>query len=166
MEFIIALLAALGGLAIGAGAGYYGRSLVSKKRIGQAEFASTRIVEDAKEQSRAILIEAKEESLELRREGESEIREQRSEIKQSERRLANREENLERRGSNLEKRERSLTESEREAEELQSDLESLKDQADTACFGRHMFRQRGDEGIAVADFPGIDRLQRLQLTKK
>ena len=73
MEFIIALLAVLGGLAIGAGAGYYGRSLVSKKRIGQAEFASTRIVEDAKEQSRAILIEAKEESLELRREGESEV---------------------------------------------------------------------------------------------
>ena len=129
MEFIIALLAVLGGLAIGAGAGYYGRSLVSKKRIGQAEFASTRIVEDAKEQSRAILIEAKEESLELRREGESEIREQRSEMKRSERRLANREENLEHRGSNLEKRERSLTESEREAEELQSDLESLKDQA-------------------------------------
>ena len=129
VEFIIALLAVLGGLAIGAGAGYYGRSLVSKKRIGQAEFASTRIVEDAKEQSRAILIEVKEESLELRREGESEIREQRSEMKRSERRLTSREENLERRGSNLEKRERSLTQSEREAEELQSDLESLKDQA-------------------------------------
>ncbi|MDP6512245.1 MAG: Rnase Y domain-containing protein, partial [SAR202 cluster bacterium] len=85
MEFIIALLAALGGLAIGAGTGYYGRSLVSQKRIGRAESESTRIVEDAKEQSRAILIEAKEESLELRKEGETEIREQRSEIKRSER---------------------------------------------------------------------------------
>ena len=129
MEFIIALLAVLGGLAIGAGAGYYGRSLVSQKRIGQAQSESTRIVEDAREQSRAILIEAKEESLELRKEGESEIREQRSELKRSERRLANREENLERRGNNLEKRERNLTQIERKAEELQSDLESLKEQA-------------------------------------
>ena len=71
MEFIIALLAVLGGLAIGAGTGYYGRSLVSKKRVGQAESESTRIVENANEQSRTIRIEAKEEALEMRREGES-----------------------------------------------------------------------------------------------
>ena len=43
--------------------------------------------------------------------------------------------------------------------EVREQREILKDQADTAFFGRHMFRQRGDEGIAVADFPGIDGLQ-------
>jgi len=126
---IIALLAVLGGLAIGARAGYYGRSLVSRKRVGQAESESSRIVEDAKEQSRTIRIEAKEEALELRKEGESEIKEQRSEVKRSERRLINREENLERRGTNLEKRERSLTQQENSADEIQSELEGLKEQA-------------------------------------
>lgn len=129
MELIIALLAVLGGLAIGAGTGYYGRSLVSKKRIGQAETESTRIVEDAREQQRTILIEAKEQALELRKEGEAELRDQRSENKRFERRLANREENLERRGNNIEKRERNLTQQESAAEEIQSELESLKEQA-------------------------------------
>ena len=76
MDVIIPLLAVLGGLIIGAGAGYTGRKVINRKRIGEASAESVRIVDTANEESRAILLGAKEDSLRLRSEGEAEIREQ------------------------------------------------------------------------------------------
>ena len=60
----------------------------------------------AREERRAMLLEAQEELLQSRREGEAELREQRSELRAVERRVNNREENVEGRAKNLEKRER------------------------------------------------------------
>ena len=80
MDVIVPLLAVLGGLIIGAGAGYYGRIVINRKRIGEAGAESIHIVDAAKEQSRALLIETKEDALKLRSEGETEIREQRAEL--------------------------------------------------------------------------------------
>ena len=51
MEFVIALLAVLIGLSVGSGAGYYGRRLVSAKRIDSAQTEAERILEAAREQS-------------------------------------------------------------------------------------------------------------------
>ena len=129
MEYIIAVLSVLGGLTFGAGTGYYIRILVNKKKAGQAQSESVQIIEDANEQSRSIVIEAKEEALEIRREGELDLRDQRAEVKRAERRLANRDENLERRTNNIEKRERRLTDKDNLADKLHSELEGLKDKA-------------------------------------
>ena len=127
--FAIALLAVLIGLSVGSGAGYYGRRLVSAKRIDSAQTESERIVEAAQEQSRTTILEAKEESLRLRSEWESELRDQRSEIKRSERRLGNREENLEKRANNLDRRERRISKKEQQAERIETELDDLKQQA-------------------------------------
>ena len=72
---IVAPLAVLGGLVIGVLAGFWGRRVVSANRVGEAETESQRLVDVAKEESRGIVVEAREEALKLRSEGETEIRE-------------------------------------------------------------------------------------------
>ncbi|MXX53785.1 MAG: ribonuclease Y [Dehalococcoidia bacterium] len=128
MDFITVILAVLIGLSVGGGAGYYGRRLVSARRIDSAQEEAERILETAQEQSRNAVIEAKEESLRLRSEWETELRDQRSEIKKSERRLGNREENLEKRATNLDRRERRLSKMEQQAEQTETELHDLKQQ--------------------------------------
>ena len=85
------------------------------------------ILMKAREERRAMLLEAQEELLQSRRDGESELREQRTELRAVERRVANREENVEGRARNIEKREHRTTEREREIEDLHSDAEQLKE---------------------------------------
>jgi len=129
VDVIIPLLAVLGGLTIGAGAGYYGRKAINRKRIGEANAESIHIVDAAKEQSRGILIEAKEDALKQRTEDETEIRAQRAELSRADHRLANREENLDGRANNMEKRERGLSDKEAHSEQIRVDIEKLKDEA-------------------------------------
>lgn len=129
MDIIIPLLAVLGGLIVGIGAGYYGRKVINRRRIGDANVEAVQIVETARDESRALLIEAKEDALKLRSEGESEVRIQRAELNRSDQRLSNREENLDRRADNMEKRERTLAEKESRSEKLQVEITSLRDEA-------------------------------------
>ena len=105
---IVAILAVLAGLATGVIGGYFGRRLILGRRSEAAKSDSSRMLEDAREQTRAILLEAKEEALKSRSAGEAELRERRSELQRTEQRLSSREENLEGRAANLERREKSL----------------------------------------------------------
>ena len=86
------------------------------------------ILMKAREERRSMLLEAQEEILQSRREGESELRERRSELRAVERRVANREENVEGRARNLEKRERRTGEREKEIDQIYSEAELVKDQ--------------------------------------
>ena len=129
MEFAIALLAVLIGLSVGAGAGYYGRRLVSGRRVDDAQLEADRIVESSQEQRRTMVIEAKEQALKLRSEWEGEVKQQRSEFSRVERRLSNRDENLEKRSNNLDRRERGIANKERRAQEIEQEIEDVKQQA-------------------------------------
>jgi len=79
-----------------------------------------------------MILGAKEEALQTRREGESEIRENRAEIRSIERRLSNREENLDGRTRNIEKRELKATDLEKEIEQTYSEVQELKNNEVTA----------------------------------
>ena len=123
---ITAIIAVLGGLIVGVVGGMWGRRLISGRQLAAAESDASRMLEDAKEQQRALLIEAKEESLKLRSTGENELRERRSEQQRNERRIVNREENVERRATNLERREKSLVNKEKAAERIDAELQEIK----------------------------------------
>ena len=123
---VITILAVLGGLIVGAIVGYFGRRLAYGRRYEAAQSDASRVLEEAREQQRTILIEAKEEALQTRSAGEAELRERRSELQRTESRLSNREENVEGRANNLERRERNLTQKEKDVELLQVDLEEVK----------------------------------------
>ena len=60
MESIIALLAVLIGLSVGAGAGFYGRRLVSARRINSAQVEANQIVEMAQSEAHTLVLESKE----------------------------------------------------------------------------------------------------------
>ena len=126
MDTIVAILAVLGGLIVGAFGGYFGRRMVSGRRKEAAQSEAETLLEAAREQKRSIVIEAKEEAIQTRSAGEAELRERRSELQRMERRLSNREENAEHRASNLERRERTLTESEKSAEIARQELDEIK----------------------------------------
>ncbi len=126
MEVLIAIIAVLGGLIVGAISGYVGRQVISGRRGEAARREASRILEDAAEEKRAILLGAKEESLGTRSAVEADLRERRSELQRTERRLSNREENSERRATNVERRERSLAQQEQAVQQAQDELVELK----------------------------------------
>ena len=68
---IVAILAVLGGLVLGAISGYFGRRVIAGKGLDAAQSKAAQVSEDAREQQRAILIEAKEEALTIRSAGEA-----------------------------------------------------------------------------------------------
>ena len=129
MESIIALLAVLIGLSVGTGAGFYGRRLVSARRINSVQVEAAQIVESARSEAHTLVLEAKEEAIELRAEWESEQRESRSELKRSERRLRKRDENLDKRAKNLERRERKIAQQESHTQTIIDEVEESKQQA-------------------------------------
>jgi len=124
---IIAILAVLVGLGLGAIGGYLGLRGLTSKRRSEAESEATQVLDEAREAERRILLDAKEEAFKVRSEHEGEVRERRTEIQRTEQRLANREENVDRRATNLEKREKGLTEKEQAAEELREELEGINE---------------------------------------
>ena len=129
MEIVtIAIIAVLSGLIVGVSGGYLGRRIVSGRQYAAAQSEAVHLLEESREQQRTILLEAKEEAIRLRSDGESDLKERRSEVHRIERRVANREENVERRATNLERRERNLTQKEKTAEDLKASLEELREQ--------------------------------------
>ena len=125
METIAAILAVLAGLGIGALSGYFGQRVLSGRRYESAKEKAAGLLDEAKDQTRSIILEAKEEALRLRSTGEAEIREMRSELQRTEGRLGKREENLEGRANNLDRRERAVGETEKAAEKLQAEIQGL-----------------------------------------
>ena len=124
----IAIIAVLIGLIVGVSGGYLGRRIVGGRQYAAAQSEAAHLLEESREQQRIILLEAKEESIKLRSDAESDLKERRSEVHRIERRVANREENVERRASNLERRERTLTQKENAAEDIKASLEEIKEQ--------------------------------------
>ncbi|MCI0887486.1 MAG: ribonuclease Y [Chloroflexi bacterium] len=123
---IAAILAVLIGLVLGVIGVVVGKRIAGGRRQTAAKSEAEKILEDAGEQRRAMVIEAKEEAIKVRGEAESELRERRSEIQRTERRMSNREENVERRANNLERREKTLTIKEKESEQVEHTLEELR----------------------------------------
>ena len=125
---ITAILAVLVGLAVGTTAGYFGKRLVLGKRLEAAQSEASRVLEQAEEEKRDVLLAAKEEALQLREAGDTELKDRRAEIQRTERRVVNREENVERRANNLERRERNIVQKEKIAERFQAEMDELRRQ--------------------------------------
>jgi ribonuclease Y len=126
MEAVIGIVAAIIGIAIGVGGGIYVKNARLKRDTGAANVTAGKIVEDAEEQKKRVLLEAKEEALRLRGSAEDELRDRRREQQRSEDRLASREGNLEKRQDTVELREQRATERENEVEEAREGIEGLK----------------------------------------
>ena len=126
MDAVIAVIAALVGVGLGAGAGIVVRNAMLSRGVAAAKDQASRVLADAAEQQKRLVLEAKEESLQIKQSAEQEIRDRRRELQRSEDRLENREESLNKRQESVELREQRVEEREREVEEIRGEVESLK----------------------------------------
>jgi ribonuclease Y len=114
--------------------GYLLRKFAGEAKIGTAETAARRILDEARaaadreaeSKKREALLEAKDEAFRIKRDAEREIREQRAELQRLERRLVQREEVLDRKLESLEKRDQTLAQREQEVAKAREDAEALR----------------------------------------
>ena len=115
--------------------GYLLRKYAGEAKIGGAEEAARRILDEAKHaaqreaesKQREALLEAKDEAFRIKRDAEREIREQRTELQRVERRVVQREEMLDRKLETLEKRDQALAQREQEVSKVREDVQELHD---------------------------------------
>ena len=113
--------------------GYLLRKFAGEAKIGTAEAAARRILEEARvaatkeaeSRKREALLEARDEAFRIKRDAEKEIREQRAELQRLEKRLVQREENLDRKLEALEKRDQALAQREQEVARVKEDIQGL-----------------------------------------
>jgi len=112
-------------LAVGALVGYNIRLRINQTQIAAAERNAAKILSEAQTQQKEILLEAKEEAIRARAQGEGEIRERRAELQKSEQRLTQKEESLDRKIEALERRTNALSDQEKALEETRQELQGL-----------------------------------------
>ena len=132
MDVIIAtaIIAAVVGLAIGIGAGYFVRKNISEAKIGEADSLAKNIIDQANKDAETIkkekLLEAKEEIHKFRNDAEKENRERRNELQKYERRVIQKEESLDRKQQSIESKESNLNQKLRAVDEKQKEVEAIK----------------------------------------
>lgn len=122
------LILALVGVAcfvFGGAAAFLARQMIAGSRVRRAAEEAGRLVTEAQEKQKAILLEAKEAAINMKAEVEASYRETRTELQKLERRLNQKEENLERRDEALQRRDHGITAKEREVEKLRGRIEEL-----------------------------------------
>jgi ribonuclease Y len=121
----IALVALVAGLVVGAAAGFVARSRWANQSIKVATEKAARIVADARNQQKDLILEAKEAKIRLQDEAEEEARSRRTELATMERRLLQRDEQLDQRSDMLEQRDRKLLEREIELDRQREEIAKL-----------------------------------------
>ena len=102
------------------------KQITQAKKLQAASSESARILNDAEEQKKRMLLEAKEEALRSKQEIEADARDRRRELQRAESRLQTREESLDTRQDSLEIRESKISDRETTLEEAFTELEDLK----------------------------------------
>ncbi len=126
MDAVIAVIAAVVGIGAGIGGGFVIKNALLKRGAASARTIGDRIVDEAEEEKKRLLLQAKEEAIQERRNVENEVKDRRREVQRQEDRMVSREENLDKRQGTVEMREERLTEREQEAEEARDEAEALK----------------------------------------
>ncbi len=126
MSAIIIVIVGLASLFIGAGAAFAVRRRTDGTSLLQAQEQAARILAEAESKQKDLLLEAKEETLQLRNAIETEMRERRTEAARVEQRLAQKEENLDRKAEAFDRREQDVRQREAAIEQLRAEAEELR----------------------------------------
>ena len=123
---IAAIIAALVGLLVGAAAVYFTRKRTDATASLHAEEQANRVLAEAEQRQKELLLEAKEEELKARNNLEAEMRDRRAEVQRIEQRLTQKEENLDRKGDGLDRREQGLRDREVEIDRVRQEAEEAR----------------------------------------
>ena len=128
MEILELSLVGLACFILGGVIVFFARQLLASRKIRLAEEEVKRLLAEARDKQKAILLEAKEAAFNIKAEAEASYREQRTELQKLERRLTQKEENLERKSEAVERREYNISAKEKESERARAEIERLKQQ--------------------------------------
>ena len=134
-----AAFAAVGGIVIG----FFARRLLSGRSVKHAEHYAERLVAEARGKQKEIVLEGKDEALQLRRAAEEEGREQRATLQRTERRLMDRDEALDRKLEAFERREEALSVRQ---QELDAELQRARQLQE-----RHVAELQRISGLSAAE---------------
>ncbi len=123
--FLVSIVASLVVGALAAGGTYFYMMNRAGSAVQRAHQESERIIEEANARHREMVLEAKDEAIQLRNEMDREQQERRKDVDRLERRLQSKEEQIDRRLEGFEKRERKLQNRERDTEQVYAKAEEL-----------------------------------------
>lgn len=123
----IAIVVGLAGLLVGAAAGFLLRRANNATSLREAEEKASRILVEAESQQKELLLQAKEETLQMRNSLEGELRERRADAARIEQRLEQKEENLDRKSNSLEQREEELKQRDADIARIREEAQQLRD---------------------------------------
>jgi ribonuclease Y len=126
MDAIVVIIVAVVAVGVGVGGATALQKLLLRQGMNNASATASAIVREAEQESKKLVMEAKEGALQDRTTAENEIRERRKEIQRSESRVANREEGLDRRQQSLEAKEENVSEGEKALDSQREEVETLK----------------------------------------
>ena len=130
---MLTVIAVLVGVAAGAAGAALALRAASGSRVRRAEETRTRLLADAEREAEALRresqIEAREQSVRLRADIESEIRDRRAQVVKLEERILQREEEVEAKLTELTRREQGINDREIHLKSLQEELKGAKDGA-------------------------------------
>jgi ribonuclease Y len=113
-------------LVLGGVIAYLSRNIAASRRVRSAKEEAEKLFAEATEKQKTILLEAKEEAVNIKGEAEASYRERRAELQRVERRLGQREENLDRRDEGLQRRDSQISNKEKEVERTRLRTEELR----------------------------------------
>lgn len=130
----ITIISAIATLIIGLVIGVLMRKSIAESKIGGAQNAAIRIIDDAQKEADSLrkeaLLEAKDEIYKMRIDAEKDVKERRAEVQKQEQRLLQKDDHLDRKGEGLDKRETNLVDKEMELVSKQQEVQTLKGKAE------------------------------------
>lgn len=123
---IVAILAALVGLALGAVGGYSYYQRKSQQQVDGAEHQVERILADAETQAKEQVVQARDEAHKMRSTAEKEIKARERELRREEDRIQKRRASLDERYERMDKQERSLSQRQSSLDKRQNQLQQLE----------------------------------------
>ncbi|MFH0852696.1 MAG: ribonuclease Y [bacterium] len=125
MEYIGYLAAFFVALTAGSFLGYWARQTIAKKQLGSAEAKLNKLSEDAKNETKEILLKAKERAVQIIEEAEKQERERKQQLIKMEERMEKREENLDRKTEEAEKKYQELMDKIERVKQIKQELENF-----------------------------------------
>lgn len=126
MENLIWILTPVA-LVVGLAIGYLIRKILATKSIKNLEERSKKIINEAREKEKEILISAKDKALSMREEAEAETKEKQKRVDDLESSLRKREESLDTRAERLDKEKIEIDEKEERINKTRNELKELRD---------------------------------------
>jgi ribonuclease Y len=128
MLSITTLIVMVAALMFGSLLGYWARQTIAKQQAGTIEAKLERLINQAKQESKEIILKAKDKANEIIEEAKREEKERQNQLRQSEQRIEKKEQSLERKSSEMDRKIEEVQTRAQRIKALQEEVIKIKDE--------------------------------------